>query len=172
MLRFISKMFTRLDVQSPWMHTTRLKAPGCILQTLKNSVGGNSEGELNWQEVKVFLQLSSTAHGASFYIPGQLRNCFRHLLCFLPPTALLPGTQCTLLRGRGTALKQLKGNMSFRNYNLASYALLVNTQEGVSDDTNGATECKWWRLQFPSSWGCTLIQPLRRLQSGAFPLQL
>lgn len=79
------------------------------------------------------MEQASISQGSS----GTVSDIF-----YASPTALLPGTQCTLLRGRGTALKQLKGNMSFRNYNLASYALLVNTQEGVSDDTNGATECK------------------------------
>lgn len=148
---------------------TRLKAPGCILQALKIQYGGL------WGRIKLAKSenLSSAVLHNSWskllYPRAVQELCFRHL--FLPPAALLPETQCTLAGVRNCS-ETAQGLKSFRSYNLASYALLVNAQEWISYDTSGATECKWRRLQFSSSQGCTPIQPLRRSWSGAFPPHL
>lgn len=90
---------------------------------------------------------SQRSLGAVFYLPFRLASSPR------------PASRNTRHPLWGTAQKQLKCNMSFKGYNLATSALVGSAPEGISDHTNGGAECKWWRLLFSSSWGLTSSLP-------------
>ena len=112
---------------------------------------GGTLGEIDWQGVKVVLQVSSTARWASICIPVQFGNCVSDAsyACFLPQPCF---QEHKAPPPRGAAPKQPKCNASS---NLATSALVGSAQKGIFDCTNGVAKCKLWRLLFSSSWGLT-----------------